>query len=102
MDEAKYLLLADAALEKAADWLEEFDPDVVDFGTTDGVVTIEFPCGQKYILNRQRGSHQMWFAAGAEAWHYDWSDEREAWLDDKDGHELFANLEARVRTKAGL
>ncbi len=102
MDEAKYLLLADAALAKAADWLEEFDPDVVDFDTTDGVVTIEFPGRAKYVLNRQRAAHQMWFAAGAEAWHYDWDEEAERWRDHKDGHELFANLEARVRAKAGL
>ena len=99
MEDAKYLLLADAALERAAEWLEEFDPDVVDFATTDGVVTIEFPSGTKYILNRQRAAYQMWLAAGSEAWHYDWNEESQSWVDHKDGHELFANLEARVRAK---
>jgi len=99
MDESQYLKLVDKALEDAALWLESFDPDDVDFATTDGVVTIEFPDGTRFILNRQRAANQIWFAAGAEAWHYDWDAGRAAWIADKGGAELFAHMRACVAKK---
>ena len=93
--------LADRCLDAVADWLEDFDPDELDFSQSDGVISLEFPDGQRFILNRQSAAHQMWLAAGARAWHYDWSDERTAWLDDRDGHELYANLGRIVSEKLG-
>ena len=41
MDESLYIKLADEALETTAVWLEDFDPDELDFSTTDGVVTFD-------------------------------------------------------------
>ena len=73
----EYLQLADTCLTRVAAWLEDFDPDEVDFSTTDGMVSIEFPDKARFVLNRQSGNHQMWFAAGVRAWHYDWSPERD-------------------------
>jgi len=99
MDSNSYLSRVDVVLNRAADWLEGFDPDEVDFSTSDGVVTIEFPDGTKYVLNRQRAAEQVWFAAGAEAWHYNFDPESGEWRDAKDGHELFANIEDRVNKK---
>jgi iron donor protein CyaY len=101
MDEHEYTLLADRCLERAARWLEDFDPDEVDYATPDGVVKLEFPDGVQYVLNRQAGAHQMWYAAGARAWHYDWHPEDGSWRDDRDGHELFANLARTVGEKLG-
>jgi CyaY protein len=99
MDPQEYARLADECLEGVADWLEDFDPDEVDFATSDGVVTIEFADGAKFVLNRQAAASQMWFAAGARAWHYDWSDGR--WVDDRDGHGLFDRIGEVVSEKIG-
>ena len=93
--------MADDCLERTADWLEAFDPDDLDFSTADGVITLEFADGTRFVLNRQSGNNQMWFAAGARAWHYDWNEDKNAWLDDKDGHELFGNIERVVADKFG-
>ncbi len=101
MDKTLFVRLADACLERVADWLEEFDPDELDFSTSDGVVALEFADGVRFILNRQAAATQMWFAAGDRAWHYDWSAEREAWLDDRDGHELLENVARNVSAKLG-
>ncbi len=101
MDEREYLLLADRCLERVAAWLEDFDPDEVDYSTPDGVVTMEFADGTRFVLNRQGGAHQMWYAAGARAWHYDWDAERETWIDDRDGHELYGNLARTLSEKLG-
>ena len=101
MDKALFTRLADECLERVADWLEAFDPDEVDFSTSDGVVSLEFADGTRFVLNRQAAAAQMWFAAGARAWHYGWSAERGAWLDDRDGHELLANVARVVSAKLG-
>ena len=99
MDEQQYQQRADACLEEVATWLEDFDPDEVDFATTDGVVTLEFADGKKFVLNRQAGAHQMWFAAGVRAWHYDW--DGSAWVDDRDGHDLLQRIGDVVSEKIG-
>jgi len=101
MDPQEFERLADACIEKVATWLEDFDPDEVDYSTSDGVVSLEFADGQKFILNRQAGNHQMWYAAGVRAWHYDWNPDEGEWRDDRDGHELFANVGRTVSEKLG-
>jgi len=101
MDDREYRLLADRCLERAARWLEAFDPDEVDYATPDGVVKIEFADGVQYVLNRQAGAHQMWYAAGARAWHYAYDDETGSWRDDRDGHELFTNVARTLEQKLG-
>ena len=101
VDRQTYARLADACLAAVARWLEELDPDEVDFSTGDGLCTIEFPDGARFVLNRQSGNHQMWFAAGARAWHYDWDAERGAWRDDRDGHDLCARIAEVVADKVG-
>lgn len=101
LDDQQYLHLADECLERAASWLEAFDPDEVDFATPDGVVRLEFADGVYFVLNRQAAARQIWYAAGAQAWHYDWDAERGQWVDDRDGHELFGNLARTLSEKLG-
>jgi iron donor protein CyaY len=101
MDPQEFERLADTCIAKVADWLESFDPDEIDYSTADGVVSLEFPGGVKFILNRQAGNHQMWYAAGVRAYHYNWNAERGLWLDDRDEHELFGNVSRTVSEKIG-
>lgn len=101
MTTQEYLHLADACLARVVKWLEGFDPDEVDYSTTDGMVSIEFPDQTRYVLNRQSGNHQMWFAAGVRAWHYTWDPGAEAWKDDRDGHDLYARVTDTVSEKLG-
>ena len=101
MDRQEYTRLSDACLERLVHALEPFDPDEVDYATADGVVTIEFPDRARYVLNRQTAANQMWFAAGARAWHYDWDATRNAWIDDKGGRELFGQIAEAISAKVG-
>lgn len=101
MERAQFSQLSDHCLERVADWLEDFDPDEVDFSTTDGVITLEFADGVRFVLNRQAAADQMWYAAGARAWHYDWDETSETWRDDRDAHELFENVGRTVSEKLG-
>ena len=76
MDDNEFRERSDTALTKVAKWLEELDPDEVDYTTADGVVTIEFAAGAKFILSRQSQMKQMWLAAGSHGFHYNWDDSR--------------------------
>jgi len=101
MDRQEYQRLADECLERTVRALEPFDPDEVDFSTSDGVVTIEFPDKTRFVLNRQTAASQIWFAAGARAWHFDWDEAKRAWIDDKEGAELFTRIAEVVSAKVG-
>ncbi|MEQ1894240.1 MAG: iron donor protein CyaY [Planctomycetota bacterium] len=99
LDESGFRTLSDECLARFVRYFAEFDPDQLDFRESDGVLSLEFADGTRYVLNRQAATRQMWYAAGARAWHYDWCAERRTWLDDRDGHELAANVLATVGTK---
>ena len=101
MDDNEFRERSDVALNKVAKWLEDLDPDEVDYTTADGVVTIEFASGAKFILSRQSQMKQMWLAAGSHGFHYSWDDPRGLWLDDKDGHELFPRLAEAISEQLG-
>jgi CyaY protein len=101
MDENEFRERSDTALSKVAKWLEGLDADEVDYTTADGVVTIEFAGGAKFILSRQSQMKQMWLAAGAQGFHYSWDGARGDWLDDKDGHELFPRLAEAISEQLG-
>jgi len=100
MDEQAYLRAADACLERAARWLGDLED--LDVTAADGLVTVEFDDGTRFVLNRQSAARQMWFAAGTRAWHYGWDVASASWRDDRDGHELFARLGEVVGEKLGV
>jgi CyaY protein len=99
MTEQDFQREATTYLGRVAAWVDRLDDERLDRATSDGIVTLEFDDGTKYVLNRQSGAHQLWFAAGARAWHYDWKDG--AWRDDRDGHRLDARLAEVVSAKLG-
>ena len=101
MDDNEFRDLSDACLGKVAKWLENLDPDEVDYTAGDGVVTIEFAGGAKFILSRQSQMKQMWLAAGSHAFHYIWNPTSSTWLDDKDDHELFQRLAESISEQVG-
>lgn len=101
MEATEYDRLADACLQRVEDWLEGFDPDELDYATSDGVVTLEFADRMRFVLNRQAAAHQMWFAAVDRAWHYEWDAGATSWKCDKDGHELYARIAEVVGEKLG-
>jgi CyaY protein len=101
MNDSEFRELSDACLLRVAKWLEGLDPDEVDYSTGDGVVTIEFSGGAKFILSRQSQMKQMWLAAGARGFHYNRDAARATWLDDKDGHELYPRLAEKVSEQLG-
>lgn len=71
----------------------------IDFETTAGILELEFENGSKIIINRQSASQELWVAARSGGYHYVWKDG--AWLNTRDGSELFAALGRYVSEQAG-
>jgi CyaY protein len=101
MDRQEFLRRADECLGRVEDALDAFDPDEVEATGGDGVLTLEFADKQRYVLNRQTAASQMWFAAGARAWHFDWDAAGSTWIDDKGGRELYALVADEIAKKLG-
>ena len=101
MDRQEFLRRADECLARVEGALADFDPDELDYAAGDGVLTLEFADRQRYVLNRQTATNQMWFAAGARAWHFAWDAAGERWLDDKGGRELYTLVADEVAKKLG-
>lgn len=101
MDDSQYKQAAEACLKKTEVWLEDFDPDELDFTPSDGVLTLEFADGTKYVLNRQAAAQQIWYAARVRAWHFNYDEDKKAWIDDKGGNDLFSLITETVGAKLG-
>jgi CyaY protein len=101
MDPKEFVARTEACLARAAKWLEQFDPDEVDYSAGDGALTIEFPDGGRFVLSRQSATSQVWLAAAAHGWRFNWDAAGGRWVDDKDGHELYARLAEALSEKLG-
>lgn len=74
---------ADQFMESVLQLLDELDPDDLDSQLAMGVLTMEFEDGSKCIMNRQVAALQIWLAAGASAWHFDYDSDTDSWQDTK-------------------
>jgi CyaY protein len=103
MDESSFQMLADQAFSAIGDAFDDVDPDIVDCEVAGNVVTLTLPGGKRCIVNTQRPTRQIWFAANARAWHFSWDANTRRWMDDKGrGDELFATIANVVKDAVGL
>jgi CyaY protein len=93
LDDSRYQLLVDVAFRKVTDLFESVDADLADCEAAGDVITITFAGKKRCVINTQRPTRQIWFAANARAWHFSYDETVGKWLDDKgQGQELFATL----------
>jgi CyaY protein len=101
MDAQQFRLLVDQCFRRLSKAFEDGDPDEIECTTGDGVASLEFGDGTRFMVSRQAATNQLWLAAGARAWHYDYNAERGTWLCDRDGHEFYQKLAEVVSAKLG-
>jgi CyaY protein len=92
---------ADAYMAGILAALDELDPDELDCQLAMGVLTMEFADGTKSIMNRQVAAHQIWLAAGANAWHFDFDATQEDWVDTKGRGKLREILRQLLNERLG-
>lgn len=99
MDDKEFNRLADITLAGIEAALEASDADL-DFELGHGgVLEIEFADGSKIIVNRHGVAKEIWVAAKSGGFHF--RHEGDAWIDTRDGSELFAKLSALASQQAG-
>lgn len=99
MDEREFESRAAPALQAIEQALEASGAEV-DFELKEGgVLEIEFEDGSKIIVNRHGAAREIWVAARAGGFHFRW--DGAAWLDTRDGSELFAALSKLVSQQLG-
>ncbi len=103
MDEAQFLNLADKTFKRVMDAFDAIDPDVAEAYMAADVLTIAFANGIRCVLNTQRPVRQLWCAARASAWHFDYDAPSGQWRSDKNREdELFAVLAGIAKREADL
>lgn len=71
----------------------------IDFENSGDILTLGFANGSKIILNRQGAAQQLWVAARAGGFHYDWRDGR--WRNDQTSADLLDELSRLISDQAG-
>ncbi|MEZ4223789.1 MAG: iron donor protein CyaY [Polyangiaceae bacterium] len=81
--------------------LDDLELDEVEAELSSDILNIEFEDGSVYVVNSHRAARQIWMAANRTAWHFDWVEARQAWIDDKRGEELWAAVAAAIAERLG-
>lgn len=99
LSESKFESLASAVLDKMVEGLADLEDDALEVELESGVLTLRFEDGVRYVINSHRAAKQIWMAAGASAWHFDF--DGQAWLASKTGDELWSTVERCTSDKLG-
>ena len=102
MDEKTFDTIARDELARIEDALEDVDPDDIEVSTSDGVVTLTLRNGVRVVLNSHRAARQIWMAAVASAWHFDYRTDDGRWHDSKTGVELHSTLSGLISEHIGV
>src|SRR4051812_42558538 len=89
LSEADFDAHADRELQALVRSLERFDGEGLEVDLANGILTLEFDDGLKYVVNSHRAARQIWMAAEKSAWHFDYRAADARWIATKDGSELF-------------
>ena len=100
-DEHEFGKRADAFMAEILNAIDELDPDDLDSQLAMGVLSMEFDDGSKCIMNRQVAAHQIWLAHGATAWHFDFDEATDTWVDTKGRGDIKSVLAATLSDKLG-
>jgi CyaY protein len=97
IDEATFDDLADLSLRALEAALN--DVDGIEADLESGILTIEFPDGERFVVNSHRAARQIWMAARARAWHFDVDPRTKRWTATKTGDELWDCVQGEIGKK---
>lgn len=103
LDEKTYRHLLDDTLAQIDRGFDDVDPDLAESNLSQGALTVTMRGKQRLVLSPQPAPRQLWVAFRDRAWHFDWNEPRECWLDDRgEGTEVLALVTRLTREAAGL
>ena len=83
ISEAEFGELVDQTFEDIELALDEIDSDL-DYEAGGGVLTVKFENGTTMVFSRQPPVRQLWFAARAGGFHYEYDPQAEDWRNTRD------------------
>jgi CyaY protein len=98
-DEATFDAAAERTLRALEIALNEIDDVEADLES--GILTVEFRDGARFVINSHRAARQVWMAAGASAWHFDWDESTARWTASRSGEELWGCVSDQAGRKLG-
>jgi len=101
LDEKRYRDLLDDTFARIDRAYESVDPDVAEVSLSQGSLTLTFFEKQRLMLTPQPSPRQLWVAFRDRAWHFDWNEERRAWLDDRGQNVELLDLVERTTREVG-
>jgi CyaY protein len=99
MTESEFNRLADQALGRLERAIDEAGADI-DYESAGGILELTFGNGSKMVINKQAAAQEIWVAARSGGYHFAWRDG--AWVDTRDGTELYAAVGRLVREQGGV
>jgi iron donor protein CyaY len=103
LDEKRYRQLLDDAYARVDRAFEDVDPDLAEVSISQGTLTITYLEKQRLMLTPQPSPRQLWVAFRDRAWHFDWDDAKQCWMDDRgQGVELYGLIESTTKSAADV
>ena len=100
MTESELHQLADQTIEALQDAIDESGSDI-DFVESGGVLTLEFENGSKIIFSKQPVMSQLWMAAVAGGFHFNYDAVKQGWVCDSGNKEELVPMFNRLATAQG-
>ncbi|WP_281661511.1 iron donor protein CyaY [Microvirgula aerodenitrificans] len=97
MNDSEFLAASEAVLDRIQNAFD--DAGIGDALRTGNVLTLEFDNGSQIIVNRHEPNREIWVAARSGGFHF--RHDGTAWIDTRNGGELFARLGEMVAGQAG-
>ena len=78
------------------DAFDDIDPDIAEVDESADNVKISFANGTIFVINRQRPTSQIWVATKKSGYHFNFDAEKDSWVCDKTGADLFQLLSSEI------
>ena len=103
LDEKTYRRHLDDTLARIDRAFDAADPDLAESNLAQGALTITMRGAHRLILSPQPSPKQLWVAYRDRAWHFDWNDAGQKWLDDRGQNiEVLTLVAELTREAAGI
>ena len=100
MNESEFHTIADRTIEDIQNAIDESGADI-DYDEVGGVLTLEFENGSKIIFSKQPPAMQLWMAARAGGFHFDYDSDSQQWVSDSGNNEELYAMLSRLSTEQG-
>lgn len=77
------------------------DQDGLEADFAGDVLTIEFDDEEQFVINSHRAARQIWMSANRSAWHFNFDETTQTWVDARGGRELRGLVAELVSNKLG-